>query len=247
MSGSRDLLAAAKGTGLVRLMEELTTSWVSLAFWLLEADLCLREMTIYIYSCFSWRVFTVVYGMTYAVFLTYLKTWIFKGVLFLLIPLFLLLSRKPGEDSEQFSSVWSCKTPQLVPGVVAVGLHGLVRRDQQFWALHNTLRIHVQPSSALAHCLLLSAGQHRYFWGSVVNCMKDLIWVYNSLDWGTESFNPHFSPCLFHLCDVPVCWQKRRWHRAGNMPWEEPASSSSSTQLGHLKWLRNCGLSCPVV
>lgn len=132
-------------------------------------------------------------------------------------------------------------------GVVAVGLHGLVRRDQQFWALHNTLRIHVQPSSALAHCLLLSAGQHRYFWGSVVNCMKDLIWVCNSLDWGTESFNPHFSPCLFHLCDVPVCWQKRRWHRAGNMPWEEPASSSSSTQLGHLKWLRNCGLSCPVV
>lgn len=107
--------------------------------------------------------------------------------------------------------------------------------------------VHVQPSSALAHCLLLSAGQHRYFWGSVVNCMKDLIWVYNSLDWGTESFNPHFSPCLFHLCDVPVCWQKRRWHRAGNMPWEEPASSSSSTQLGHLKWLRNCGLSCPVV
>lgn len=53
MSASRDLLAAAKGTGPVRLVEELTTSWLSLAFWLLEANLCLREMTIYIYSCFS--------------------------------------------------------------------------------------------------------------------------------------------------------------------------------------------------
>lgn len=127
-------------------------------------------------------------------------------------------------------------------GVVAVGLHGLARRDQRLWALHIPLRIHVQPSPALAACVFPSTGRHRYLWGSVVNRVKDLIWVYDSLGWRKESFNPRLFPCLFHLCDVPVCWQRRRWHRAGNMPWEEPASSSSSVQLGHLKWLRNCGL-----
>lgn len=251
MSASRDLLAAAKGTGPVRLVEELTTSWLSLAFWLLKP--------IYVYV--RWRfTFTVASLEECSLLHMAWRMHFFWSI-------WRLKSSKVSCSCSYHS--FFCWAESLVKaancplqfgpakrlnlshptqqGVVAVGLHGLVRRDQQFWALHIMLRIHVQPSSALAGCLLLSAGQHRYFWGSVVSCMKDLIWVCNSLDWGMESFNPHFSPCLFHLCDVPVCWQKRRWHRPGNMPWEEPASSSSSTQLGHLKWLRNCGLSCPVV